>query len=320
MTAIIGLQKLCNFAAKLQDYIMWVTLALLSALCLGFYDVCKKNGVKDNAVIPVLWMNTLLCSILMLPFVLLSRFTPILNDTLFQVPAYGWDVHWRVMLKAAIVLSSWICGYFGMKHLPITLVGPINATRPIIVLLGGLLIFGERLNIYQWIGVLIAIISFYLLSRSGKKEGIDFKHNKWVFLLILSTLFGAISGLYDKYLMGQHNNMFVQAWSNFYQVVLMTIVLFTLWFPKRKTSTPFHWKWSILFISVFLTIADYAYFYALTESASMISIVSMIRRSSVLVSFLCGALLFKEKNLRSKAFDLLLVLIGLIFLLIGSMQ
>ena len=103
MTAIIGLQKLCNFAAKLQDYIMWVTLALLSALCLGFYDVCKKNGVKDNAVIPVLWMNTLLCSILMLPFVLLSRFTPILNDTLFQVPAYGWDVHWRVMLKAGIV-------------------------------------------------------------------------------------------------------------------------------------------------------------------------------------------------------------------------
>lgn len=299
---------------------MWVSLALFSALCLGFYDVSKKNGLKNNAVIPVLWLNTLFCSLLMLPFVLLSKHTTLLDNSLLWVPSAGWDIHRMVILKAAIVLSSWICGYFGMKHLPITLVGPINATRPIIVLLGGLLVFGERLNIYQWIGVLIAILSFYLLSRSGKKEGIDFKHNKWVLLLILSTFFGAISGLYDKYLMGQYNNMFVQAWSNFYQVILMTIVLFTLWFPKRKSSTPFRWRWSILLISVFLTLADYAYFYALTESASMISIVSMIRRSSVLVSFLCGAILFREKNLRSKAFDLLLVLIGLIFLLIGSMQ
>ena len=299
---------------------MWLGFALFSALFLGLYDVAKKQSLKENAVIPVLWFNTLFCSLLMLPFTLLSWKTGVLDGSIFYVPTAGWELHRLLMLKAFIVLGSWIFGYFGMKHLPITLFGPINATRPIIVLLGGLLLFGERLNLYQWIGVIIAVISFYMLSVSGKKEGISFAHNKWVFCVIMATLLGAVSALFDKYLLGRFNNMFVQAWSNFYQLALMTVILFTLWWPTRKRTTPFQWKWPIIFIAVFLTLADYAYFVSLASSASMVSIVSMIRRSSVIVSFLCGALLFHEKNLKSKVIDLLLVLLGLFFLLIGSLQ
>lgn len=299
---------------------MWLAFALVSALFLGLYDVAKKQSLKENAVIPVLWFNTLFCSLLMLPFTLLSATTGLLDGSIFYVPTAGWELHRLLMLKAFIVLGSWIFGYFGMKHLPITLFGPINATRPIIVLLGGLLLFGERLNLYQWIGVIIAVISFYMLSVSGKKEGISFTHNKWVFCVIMATLLGAVSALFDKYLLVRFNNMFVQAWSNFYQLALMTVILFSLWWPTRHKTTPFQWKWPIIFIAVFLTLADYAYFVSLAQSASMVSIVSMIRRSSVIVSFLCGALLFHEKNLRSKVIDLLLVLLGLFFLLIGSLQ
>ena len=299
---------------------MWLAFALVSALFLGLYDVAKKQSLKENAVIPVLWFNTLFCSLLMLPFTLLSATTGVLDGSIFYVPTAGWELHRLLMLKAFIVLGSWIFGYFGMKHLPITLFGPINATRPIIVLLGGLLLFGERLNLYQWIGVIIAVISFYMLSISGKKEGISFGHNKWVFCVIMATILGAVSALFDKYLLGRFNNMFVQAWSNFYQLALMTVILFTLWWPTRKRTTPFQWKWPIIFIAVFLTLADYAYFVSLASSASMVSIVSMIRRSSVIVSFLCGALLFHERNLKSKVIDLLLVLLGLFFLLIGSLQ
>ncbi|MBO7111405.1 MAG: EamA family transporter [Bacteroidaceae bacterium] len=299
---------------------MWLAFALVSALFLGLYDVAKKQSLKENAVIPVLWFNTLFCSLLMLPFTLLSAKTGLLDGSIFFVPTAGWEQHRLLMLKAFIVLGSWIFGYFGMKHLPITLFGPINATRPIIVLLGGLLLFGERLNLYQWIGVIIAVISFYMLSVSGKKEGISFGRNKWVFCVIMATVLGAVSALLDKYLLGRYNNMFVQAWSNFYQLALMTVILFTLWWPTRGHTTPFQWKWPIIFIAVFLTLADYAYFVSLASSASMVSIVSMIRRSSVIVSFLCGALLFHEKNLKSKVIDLLLVLLGLFFLLIGSLQ
>ena len=302
-----------------KNLLMWLTLAFTSAALLGFYDVFKKEALRDNAVLPVLLLNTLFSSLIFLPFILLSAWMPerMAEHPALYVPTVGWEVHRFILLKSVIVLSSWIFGYFGMKNLPITIVGPINATRPVMVLLGALLIFGERLNLYQWIGVVLAAVSFLMLSRSGKKEGIDFRHNRWIFCVVLAAVLGAISGLYDKYLMKSLNPMLVQSWYNLYQLGLMGIILTVLWWPRRRTS-PFRWKWSIPLISIFLGAADFVYFYALSEPDSMISIVSMIRRGSVVVSFTFGALLFREKNLRSKAVDLLLVLIGMVFLYLGS--
>ena len=180
---------------------MWLSLAFLSAALLGFYDVFKKYSLRDNAVIPVLFLNTLFCSLIFLPFILLSATGSIQPGSLFHVPAWVWEEQRWVMLKAVIVLSSWLFGYFAIKHLPITIVGPINATRPVMTLVGALLVFGEQLNGWQWAGVSIAIASFYLLSRSGKKEGIRFAHNRWIYFLIAAALLGAASGLYDKFLM-----------------------------------------------------------------------------------------------------------------------
>lgn len=305
---------------------MWLALAFLSAALLGFYDVFKKQSLKNNAVIPVLFLNTLFCSLIFLPFIVLSACgSPLMEDSMFYVPTVGWEAHKYIVLKSCIVLSSWLLGYFGIKHLPITLVGPINATRPVMVLLGAMLVFGERLNLYQWIGVLLAIFSFFLLSRSGKKEGIDFKHNRWVLAIVGAAVLGAVSGLYDKYLIAPVaegglglDRMVVQSWYNLYQCGMMGAMLLLLWYPHRKTTTSFHWHWAIIFISVFLSAADFTYFYTLSLDDAMISIVSMVRRGSVIVSFLFGAMLFREKNLRSKTIDLLLILIGMVFLYLGS--
>lgn len=299
---------------------MWILLAFLSATLLGFYDVFKKKSLKDNAVLPVLFLNTVFSSLIFLPFILISAFAPswLSQQEMLFVPVSGWEVHRFILLKSFIVLSSWIFGYFAMKHLPLTIVGPINATRPVMVLVGAMLFFGERLNLYQWVGVLLAILSLFLLSRSGKKEGIDFKRNKWICFLVLAAVAGAVSGLYDKYLMKQLPPMLVQSWYNVYQVFIMCPVLLLLWWPLRKSTTPFRWNWAIPLISLFLCAADFAYFYALSYDDSMISIVSMVRRGSVLVSFLFGAWVFREKNLKSKAIDLLLVLIGMIFLYLGT--
>ena len=297
---------------------MWLALAFLSAALLGLYDVSKKQALRGNAVIPVLFLNTLFSSLIFLPFIVLSSTSNVLDSTMLYVPVCGWEVHKYILLKSFIVLGSWLFGCFGMKHLPITIVGPINATRPVMVLLGALLLFGERLNGYQWVGVLLALVSFMLLSRSGKKEGIDFRHNRWIYFVVLASLLGAVSALYDKFLMRRFDSMLVQSWFTVYQLFIMGIVLMVLWYPKRKQSTAFHWSWAIPLISVFLSVADFAYFTSLAQDDSLISVVSMVRRGSVIVSFLCGALLFREKNLRSKALDLLLVLLGMLFLYLGS--
>ena len=313
---------------------MWVVYALVSASLLGLYDVFKKKSLQGNAVIPVLLINTVICTLFFLPSIVGSLTGMISPDSSLYIPDGGWREHKLVVIKAFIVLSSWICGYFAIKKLPLTIVGPVNATRPVMTLVGAMLIFGERLNLLQWAGVCMAIFSFWMLSRSGKKEGIDFKSNVWVLLLVAAAVLGACSGLYDKYLMASSgaglDRLFVQGWYNLYQAVIMGIIMLLVWLPERKRAldravpgtgpdyVPFVWKWTIPFISLALTAADLAYLYALTMPGAMISVVSMIRRSSVLVSFVFGAVVFHEKNLRSKALDLVFVLLSLILLLLGT--
>ena len=297
----------------------------MSAALLGCYDSFKKQALKANAVIPVLFLNTLFSSLIFMPFIVLSGTSSVLDGGIFHVASGGWEMHRYIVLKAVIVLSSWILGYFGMKHLPLTIVGPINATRPVMVLVGALLVFGERLNGWQWIGVLLAVASFLMLSRSGKKEGIDFKHDHWIYMVVGSAALGALSGLYDKYLMAPVGSggvgldrMMVQSWYNVYQCVMMGLMLWLLWWPRHRETTPFHWSWSIVGVSLFLSAADFMYFYSLSLPDAMVSIVSMIRRGSVIVSFLFGALLFHEHNLKAKAIDLSLVLLSMVLLFIGS--
>ena len=304
---------------------MWLILAFLSAALLGFYDSFKKKALQGNAVIPVLFLNTVFSSLIFAPFIVLSYSSSVLDSSLVHVASGGWECHKYILLKSCIVLSSWLAGYFGMKHLPLTIVGPINATRPVMVLVGALLVFGEQLNVWQWTGVMLAVVSFLMLSRSGKKEGIDVKHNKWIACIVVAAILGAVSGLYDKYLMASPadggvglDKMMVQSWYNIYQMIMMGIMLLVLWMPARKHTTPFRWDWTIIGISLFLSAADFVYLYSLSLPGAMISIVSMVRRGSVIVSFLFGAIFFHEKNLKSKAVDLALVLLGMLFLYFGT--
>ena len=302
---------------------MWVGAALLSAMLLGLYDVAKKRSLAGNAVIPVLLLNTLFSSLLLLPYILDAHLDFGWFGAKFLQEDYGYDIgireHLLVALKAAITLSSWLCGYYAIKHLPLTIVGPVNATRPVVVLLGAILLFGEELNLWQWGGVLLTVVSLYLLSRAGRKENIDFRNNRYVWAMFAAMLLGAVSGLYDKFLISRCDigPIFVQSWFGIYQFAMMCIIGAVIWLPRRAAE-PFHWRWTIPLISLFVTLADFCYYHALDDADSMIAVVSMIRRSSVIVTFLCGALLFGERNLKAKALDLLLILVGMVLLCIGS--
>lgn len=300
---------------------MWLLLAFLSATLLGFYDVSKKAALKDNAVLPVLLLNTLFSTLIFSP-VILDGLTGAgwFEGTMFDTSDVTGNLkaHLLVIIKSVIVLTSWIAGYFGIKHIPITIVGPINATRPVLVLVGAMIFFGERLNWCQWVGVILSILSIYLMSRSSKKENIDFTRNKWMLFVAIGTIMGAVSGLYDKFIMQELSPIFVQSWFNFYQLIMMGVVCMAAWYPTRKKTTPFHWSWAIPLIAVFVAAADFAYFNALTRPEAMISVVSLIRRGSVLISFACGVIIFKERNLKAKVLDLLLILIGMVFVYFGS--
>lgn len=299
---------------------MWLFLAFASAFLLGIYDVNKKHALTNNAVIPVLFLNTIFCALFFLPALLLSRFAPeSIEGTIFYVAKVDWHTHVYFILKSVIVLMSWGAAYMAMKHLPLTLVAPIRALQPAFVLLGALLIFGERLNFWQSAGILVALVCFFLYSVAGKKEGISFLSNKWIWCLFLAVLTGASSGLYDKYLMGHFDRMAVQVWYIIYQSAMMLPILLIFWLPKRNTTEKFEFRWTIIGISFFLCLSDFLYFYALSLPDSMISVVSVIRRScGILISFSAGALLFHEKNIKTKSIILAGVLFGIFLLFLGS--
>lgn len=298
---------------------MWALAGLLSAFFLGIYDVFKKTSLNDNAVIPVLFFSTVTSSVIFLPVVIGSQFYPdFFSHIGLYSPTLSFIEHLQVLLKAFIVVSSWILAFFAIKHLPVTIYAPIRSTSPLWTLVGALIIFQERLNYLQWIGVTLTLLFFYLFSTAGKREGIEFRKNKWIFLIIGATILGSISGLYDKFIISRIDRIAVQAWFSFYQVVILLPVLGFLWYPNRKKNTPFKWRWAIPLIGVTLVIADFLYFYALSLEGSMISMISALRRSAVLVTFTFGALLFKEQNLKQKGIYLLGILAGILLITLGS--
>jgi len=298
---------------------MWGLFAVASAVFLGAYDVFKKLSLNRNAVLPVLFFSTLTSSVIFIPFIFLSSFYPgLLNNSIFFIPAAPVEQHGYFFLKSLIVTGSWIFAFFAVKHLPLTIVSPIRATGPIWILLGAIVIFSEHLSLVQWFGTAVTLIFFYFFSFAGKSEGIHFRTNKWVWFLIAGTILGSVSGLYDKFLIRNFDRMAVQAWSAIYQVAILLPVLMLLWYPKRHENTAFEWRWSIPMIGLFLVVADFLYFYAISLDGSLISVISALRRSGVIISFVLGGILFHEKNIRQKGWLLLGILAGVMILLFGS--
>jgi len=101
---------------------MWISLALLSALLLGIYEVFKKTSLHNNAVVPVLFLSVLFSSTILFPIHLFSVFLPeTAGKSIFYIPEVDFRTHLFILLKSVIVLASWLFAYFAIKHLPITI-------------------------------------------------------------------------------------------------------------------------------------------------------------------------------------------------------
>lgn len=310
----------------------WVILAFLSALCLGFYDISKKVALRDGSVVDVLTASVLISSCILLVPLLLSRLAPsLMTETAFFVPALDLRGHLLTVLKSVIVLSSWLCAYLALKHLPISIVSPWQATRPMWTLIGAMLIFGERLNHWQWIGVLLAIGSIFLFQLSSsdfRLSSFDFRlstlsrprlRSNYYLALALAIIIGAGSGLYDKYIMRLYDHNAVQVYYTLYQAVMM--IIFCYIHHHRHPSSPgFHITrlLPVALISVFLVISDNVYMLALQDPDSMIAVVSTIRRGGTVIGFAYGLIFLKEKDPYKKVLCMLGILAGLICLALGS--
>ena len=287
---------------------MWVPFILISALLLAFYDIAKKHSVRDNAVMPVLFVATLCGS---LGFAAALAVTGRFGTALAISPA-GFGL---VVIKSLIVSASWVFVYYAMRALPISIASPIRASAPLWTLLGAIALFGEIPTPVQAVGMAAIFAGYWLFSVAGKSEGIHFGRHAGVFYAFAGTLLGAGSALYDKYLLhtcGMERNT-LQLWFAIDLVVILGLCLCAQRLAGWQ-RTRFQWRWTIPVVGLLLMAADWFYFGALSEKGVAISILSLIRRSNVVLSFSVGALLFRERNLREKSFALAAILAGVAIL------
>ncbi|NRD20028.1 EamA family transporter [Winogradskyella eckloniae] len=292
---------------------MWMYLGLLAALFLGLHNLCKKHAVQGNEVFPVLFGTISSGLLVLLPLYFGSIFyEEKLVDMGLFISNIDWKTHGFIAIKSAIMASSWVLAYQALKHLPITIVTPIRSAGPFFTFIGAIVIYKEQPNGLQWIGFFLIIFSVLLYSRIGKKEGINFKRNKWIFAIIAATFLGASSGLYDKFLIQnlELNPQTLQFWFCFYTVLILLMILAITWFPYKEKRESFKFRWTIIAVGVLLVAADYFYFKALQDPDALIMLLSAIKRSQILIAVVIGGLVFKEQNKRKKLVPLAGIILG----------
>jgi drug/metabolite transporter (DMT)-like permease len=292
--------------------------SIVSALFLGLYELFTKHAVRENAVLPVLFLSNLFSATIWLLMLGVQYFLPGVMPSIFQVESLAPFQHGLLALKSFIVACAWVCTYFAVKHLPVSIASPIRAMSPVLTLIGALLALAERPTSVELLGIATTIISFIGLSAAGRNEGIHFHRDRWVFWLVLGTIFNGCSALYDKFLLGRFGfaASTVQAWFAIY-LTMIFLPLVTGWKLRWWTRNEFHWRWSIPLLSLALLIADFIYFNALRDKSALVSIVASLRRGSTLVAFLGGLWLFKEHASFQKTFAVLGVLLGILLTLLG---
>ena len=314
---------------------MWIVLSFISAVCLGCYDICKKIALRENAVLDVLTLSVCVSAVVLSVPLVLSRCCPeMMMGTVFFVPELDMAVHVYVVLKSLLVLSSWVFAYMSLKHLPLSVVSPLQATRPMWTLVGAMVLFGERLNGWQWVGVLLAlgsILQFTINNAQLTKHNEQLTINgRYYVALGLAILLGACSGLYDKYLMRSYDHNAVQVYYTMYQAVMMVMV----WIGVRvrgledermrgqltihNVGFTMHNVGVIVLISLFLIVSDNVYMLALRDPESLIAVVSTIRRGGAVIGFGYGLVWLKESDPLPKLLCMFGILAGLICLAIGS--
>ncbi len=294
----------------------WVLLSVCSAVVLGIYELLKKLAVRNNAVPPVLFFGVLTGAFTWLLLWMVTPLLPVAWHDALSVDPLTFGGHAFLFAKAVLVSASWVFGYFALKHLPLTIAGPIRSTAPLWTILLAVLVLGESPGLWQWIGIAIILISFYGFSLLGRVEGIVFHRDKWFACLILATLLGAVSAIYDKYLL-QSLGLRVatlQFWFSIYLAVVL-FPFFLIWRLALKDRGRFEWRWMIPLVGIALLIADAFYFAAIASDGALISVISPIRRTSVIIGFLGGVFVLKERlNLGWKSLCLGLMLAGVILL------
>lgn len=289
----------------------WLVLVLISATILGIYDITRKHAVRNNSAICVLLLASIAGAVAFSLYVgATRRFTYAIACTQKEF--------WLIFLKSCIVGGSWGCVYTAMRKLPISLAAPVRSTAPLWTFIAAIFIYGEVPSLLSGLGMAIIFVGYYALSIIGQLEGFSFK-NKSMLLIIAGTILGSCAALYDKYLLNQLGIPPIRVQLYFsYCLVFIYFVAWLIINRIARVDTAFSWRWTIPITGVLLIVSDLVYFQAVSLPDAQISMISLLRRCSCVITFVAGAMIFRDKNVVKKFYALLIVLLGILLLALGK--
>ena len=287
----------------------WTAWILASSFFLALYDLAKKASVRNNAVLPVLLCSTCCgCAAFVAGVAVCGKLPAVVAATNGQALALA-------AVKSVIVATSWVFTFCALRTLPITVATPIRASAPALVFVAAFFLYGEIPSWIQGLGILAVFGGYWAFSWAGRHEGIDFFRNKAVWCAITGACFSALSSIWDKYVF-QVRAAPVETVQFFFQVGLVVVYALIL-SGQRLLKLPhdrFEFRPTIPFVGILLAAADWLYFRGLAIPDVPISVGSLLRRFSVVITFVLGAKFFHETNLRRKGLALAAILVGVVLL------
>ena len=290
----------------------WTVWILASSFFLALYDLAKKASVGGNAVLPVLFFSTCFgCASYAASLAVCGGFGAAAAHLAPDVVALA-------AVKVMIVGTSWVFTFRALRTLPISIATPIRASAPALVFLIALFLYGERPSLVQAAGMAAVFAGYFAFSWAGRHEGIDFFRNRAVWCAVAGAFFSALSAIWDKYIF-QVRGLPVDAVQLVFQAGLVVFYAVALAAGRAVSACGphFEWRWSIPFVGILLAAADWLYFNGLACPGAPVSAASLMRRFSVVITFVLGARFFHETNLARKAVALAAIVAGVVLICLG---
>ncbi len=274
---------------------LWIFFIVIYSLLKGSREGMKKAALKKSSSNEILFFYTLIGLILILPF----------SKSAFSLePIYIF----YVFIKAAVCCAAWICAFCALKNMSVSLYGIMDLSRMIFSTMLGVFVLGESFTLPRAIGVTLVIIGLFLvnLKKSANSKGMTLPI---LVTALLNCFLNAVSGTMDKVLMQYMDSSQLQFWFMFFMTVIYGVILLVQ--GERISLKTVKTNFWIPLLSLSLVAGDKLLFEANASPYSEVTLMTVIKQSSVIVTVLTGWLVFHEKHILYKMMCALIVLLGI---------
>lgn len=274
---------------------IWILFTVIYSFLKGSREGMKKAALWKSSSAEILFFYTLIGLLLVLPF---SR------AAFSLAPVY---IFWS-FVKAAVVCTAWMFAFMAIKNMSVSLYGIMDLSRMIFSTMLGVFVLGEDFTLQKAVGVSVVIAGLLLanLKKNTTSKGMTVPV---LVAALLNCFFNAVSGTMDKILMQHMESSQLQFWFMFFSAIIYAVIILI---RREKISVKcLRTNVWIPLMSLSLIVGDKLLFEANASPDSQVTLMTVIKQSSVIVTVLTGWLVFKEKHILYKLMCTGIVLAGI---------